>query len=80
MKELNKKQENRKAPSLIFERVLNTPLERIRYKAATGEFYEKIVLKNVAILTGKHLCWSLVLIKLQALKITSTTKLFFVIK
>ena len=29
-------------------------------------FYEKGVLKNFAIFRGKHLCWSLFLIKLQA--------------
>ena len=30
-------------------------------------FYKKAVFKNFAIFTGKHLCWSLFLIKLQAL-------------
>ena len=29
---------------------------------------KKVVLKNVADFTGQHLCWSLFLIKLQALK------------
>ena len=29
-------------------------------------FYKKAVLKNIAIFTGKHLCWSLFFIKLQA--------------
>ena len=29
-------------------------------------FYKKAVFKNFAILTGKHLYWSLILIKLQA--------------
>ena len=28
-------------------------------------FYKKSVLKNVAIFTGRHLCWSLFLVKLQ---------------
>ena len=30
------------------------------------EFYKKGVVKNFAIFTEKHLCWSLFLIKLQA--------------
>ena len=29
-------------------------------------FYKKVVLRNFAIFTGKHLCWSLFLIKLRA--------------
>ena len=29
-------------------------------------FFEIDILKNFAIITGKHLCWSLFLIKLQA--------------
>ena len=29
-------------------------------------FYKKGVLKNIVIFTGKHVCWSLFLIKLQA--------------
>ena len=32
-------------------------------KAATGVLKTKIVLKNFAIFTGKHLCWSVFLIK-----------------
>ena len=31
-------------------------------------FYKKTVIKNFGIFTGKHLCWSLFLIKLQAFK------------
>ena len=31
-------------------------------------FYKKAVIKNFAIFTGKHLCWSLFLIKLQAFR------------
>ena len=30
--------------------------------------YKKSILRNFAIFTGKHLCWSLFLIKLQAFK------------
>ena len=37
-------------------------------------FYKKSVLKNVLIFTGKHLCWSLFLIKLQALRSATLLK------
>ena len=41
----------------------------LRYaKAATVVFCTKSVLKNFAIFTGKHLCWSLFLITFQAFK------------
>ena len=36
--------------------------------------YKKAVLKNITIFTGKHLCWSLFLIKLQAPKASSFIK------
>ena len=40
------------------------------YRSSRPEvFCKKGVLKNFAIFTGKHLCWSLFLIKLQAWKI-----------
>ena len=39
-------------------------------------FYKKAILKNFAILTGKHLCWSLFLIKLRALIGNSSTGVF----
>ena len=39
-----------------------------RVEAATRGFYKNGVLKNLAILTGKHLRWSLFLIKLQAFR------------
>ena len=35
---------------------------------------KKAVLKNYAIFTGKHLCWCLVLIKLQAFNPTTLLK------
>ena len=35
-------------------------------ETATGGFLKKVVLKNLAVFTGKKLCWSLFLIKLQA--------------
>ena len=31
-------------------------------------FYEKVVLKSFVVLIGKHLCWSLFLIKLVTLR------------
>ena len=34
-------------------------------------FYKKAVLKNFATVTGKHLCWSLFLIKLQIFRLDS---------
>ena len=37
-------------------------------KQPSEVFYKKAVLKNFAIFTGKHLCWSLFLIKLQAFR------------
>ena len=37
-------------------------------------FYKKAVLKNFAIFTGKHMCWNLFLIKLQAIRLTSLLK------
>ena len=42
-------------------------------KQLSQAFYKKSVLKNVAIYIGKHVCWSLFLIKLQPLR----TYLFF---
>ena len=36
--------------------------------------HKKASLKNVAIFTGKHLCWSLFLIKLQAFSYTTSFK------
>ena len=40
----------------------------IQKEAATGRALYKGVLKNFAILLGKHLCWSLFLIMLQAFR------------
>ena len=37
-------------------------------------FYKKAVLKNFLIFTGKHLCWSLFLIKLQVLRSAALSK------
>ena len=40
-----------------------------RCRSSRSQMFFKIdVLKNFAIFTGKHLCWSLFLIKLQAFK------------
>ena len=37
-------------------------------------FYNKVVHKNFAIFAGKHLCWSLFLIKLQAFRPATSLK------
>ena len=37
-------------------------------KQVPEKVYEKAVLKNFATDTGKHLCWSLFLIKMQAIR------------
>ena len=42
--------------------------DTILQKQQPKVLYKKAVLKNFAIFTGKHLCWSLFLIKLQALR------------
>ena len=44
-------------------------------EAATGGFFiKKAALKNFAIFTGKQLCWSLFLMKLQAFRPASLLK------
>ena len=47
----------------MFDRALNTPLDR---SSRSRMFFKIGVLKNFVIFTGKHLCWSLFLKKLQA--------------
>ena len=42
--------------------------DTIAQKQPPEVFYKKAVLKNFTIFTGKYLCWSFFLIKLQALK------------
>ena len=37
-------------------------------------FFKKVVHKNFAIFTGKHLCWSLFFIKLQAFRLVTSLK------
>ena len=37
-------------------------------------FYKKAVIKNFAVLTGKQLCWSLFLVKLQASRLATLLK------
>ena len=45
------------------------------YKNQAPEvFYKKAVLKNFSVFTGKHLCWSLFLIKLQAFRSATSLK------
>ena len=50
---------------MIYQRKLKQPLQ---------VFYKKSVFKNFAIFTGKNLCWSLFLIKLQAFSPSDFTK------
>ena len=40
-------------------------------------FFKIVVLKNFAIFTGKHLCWSLFLINLQACNFSVNIAQFF---
>ena len=49
-----------------FERKTNIGDINSNQKQQPQEFYKKTVFKNFVILKGKHLCWSLFLIKLQA--------------
>ena len=52
----------------------NTP-ERFRFKSSRSQMIFKIaVLKNFTKLTGQKLCWSLFLIKLQALRPATLSK------
>ena len=55
--------------------------QRVTFRSSRPEaFYKKVAFKNFAILTGKCMCWSLFLIKLQAfrplLKTDSSTDIF----
>ena len=45
--------------------LIRTILLHPKQKQPLGVFYKKAVLKNFAMFTEKHLCWSLFLIKLQ---------------
>ena len=38
------------------------------YRSSRSNVLKKCVLKNLAIFPGRHLCWSLLLIKLQAFR------------
>ena len=41
----------------------------VTYKSSHSQIFFRIgVLRNFAMFTGKHMCWSLILIKLQVLK------------
>ena len=47
--------------------MLNTPLYFQMYRSSHSQMFFKMdVLKNFIMFTGKHLCWSLFLVKLQA--------------
>ena len=47
----------------LFSIAVLDPKAVLGTKAGTGVFYKKAVPENFAIFTGKHLCWSLFLIK-----------------
>ena len=49
---------------------LETPLMRMHRSSCSQIFFKIGVLKKFAIFTGKHLCWSLFSIKLQACNLT----------
>ena len=50
-----------------FDSLLDPPPKTYHIQKQPPElFYKKAVLKSFAIFTGKHLCWILLLIKLQA--------------
>ena len=63
---------------LFLERRLSTRLYRqptLRFRSSCSQIFIEIsVLKNFAIFTGKHLCWSLFLRNLQVLKPASLLK------
>ena len=57
-----------KTPSQMFDRVIthtSVKIIRLLQKQPAEMFHEKAFLKNCATFTGKPLCWSLSLIKLQ---------------
>ena len=43
------------------------------YRSSHQRYFKKAVLKYFGIFTGKHLCWSLILIKLRACKFKACT-------
>ena len=66
------------APSQMFDRVLthtSVKIIRLLQKQPAAMFHKKAILKNCATFTGKHLCWSLSLIKLQSFR--PATKVYY---
>ena len=59
---------------------ITTKLSRLKSVSSIGNDYLEAasggVLKNFVIFTGKHLCWSLFLIKLQACKFIEGLQIF----
>ena len=51
-----------------------TSVKHVQKQPLIGGVLYKKCLKNLAILTGKHLCWSLLLMKLQAFKFATLLK------
>ena len=50
------------------KRILSSHKISEKYKEQEVFYRKKKVLKNFRIFTGKHLCWSLLLMKIQAFK------------
>ena len=66
------------APSQMFDSVLthtSVKIIRLLQKQPAAMFHKKAILKNCATFTGKHLCWSLSLIKLQPFR--TATKVYY---
>ena len=64
--------------SLSRKKVLNQHfLKSLHVTSHTQMFFKIGVLRNIAIFTEKHLCWSLFLIKLQALRAATLFKTDF---
>ena len=62
-----KKREKSRVESCRNDVLHNKIVRSEKYRSSRLQmFFEKSVLKNFANFTGKHLCWSLYLIKLQA--------------
>ena len=51
----------------FFRSLLQVPTN-YRQKQPPKVFYKKAVLKNFAMFTGKHLCWTFFLVKLQTFR------------
>ena len=53
-------------PYFLLTAIFAIALTHPRKSSRSHVFFKIVILKNFAILTGKHLCWSIFLFKLQA--------------